>query len=67
MVCTSPSLAETTLIPTQEGFSSGLDPVQKNTSKHLAGDAQEGNAPVVVALRSTALLVKGDDEMVEPI
>ena len=67
MVCTSPSLAETILILTQEDFSSGLDPVQKNTSKHLARDAQEGNAPVVVTLRSTALLVKGDDDMIEPI
>ena len=67
MVCTSPSLAETTLILTQEDFSSGLDPAQKNTSKHLAGDAQEGNAPVVVALRLTTLLVKGDDAVVEPI
>ena len=67
LVHAPPALAETTLVLAQENLSSGLDPDQKNAGKHLAGDAQEGNTPVVVAFRSTALLVKGDDEMVEPI
>lgn len=41
-------LAETTLILMQQNLTSGLDPVQKNTSEHLTGDASEGNDFVVV-------------------
>ena len=58
---------EITLVLALESLSPGLDPVQKNTSKHLAGDAQEGNASVVFALRSDARLMNGDDEVVKPI
>ena len=60
------SLAETTLVLTQEGLRSGFDPVQYNTSKNLAGDAQEGNASIVVELETTSLLVKRDNEVVQP-
>lgn len=40
LVCAPSALAEATLILTQESLSSGLDPIQKYTSEHLAGDAQ---------------------------
>jgi hypothetical protein len=39
LVCASPTLAKTTLVLLQENLSSGFDPVQQNSSKHLAGDA----------------------------
>ena len=61
------ALAETTLVLTQEGLRSGFDPVQYITSKNLPEDAQEGNASIVVALGTTSLLVKRDNEVVQPI
>ena len=44
------TLAEATLVSTQDDFNSVLDPVQYNESKDHARDAQIGNASVVVAL-----------------
>ena len=67
LVGASSALAETTLVLTQEGLRSGFDPFQYNTSKNLAGDAQEGNASIVVAFRTTSLLVKRASEVVQPI
>ena len=67
LVCASSALVKTILVLLQEGVSSWLHPVQQNTSEHLAGDIQECNAPVVITLRAAILLVKGDDDVVEPV
>ena len=66
LVVTPSALAESTLVLTQEDLSSGFDPVQHNTNKNFAGNAQEGNASTVVALATTSLLVKRENEVVQP-
>ena len=65
LVVTPSALEEITLVLTQEGLRSGFDPVQYNTSKNFAGNAQEGNASTVVALATTFLLVKRENEVVQ--